>query len=76
MAMARPPPMPAHDGQGGTFLGKGPTLQDRPPAQGFPKIRYQRNLPAKGPHGLITFIGGLGACLGGMYFVIEGRDKR
>ena len=39
MAMARPPAMPAHDGQGGTFLGKGPALQDRPPAKGFPKIR-------------------------------------
>jgi hypothetical protein len=47
--------------------------------RGFPFLvwrRYQRNLPAKGPHGAFIFLGGIGTMLGGMYLVIQGRNKR
>jgi len=65
-----------HDGMGSTNLGNGPTLQDRPRPGGFPKYRYARNVPARGPHGALIFAGGIGVMLVGFSFVISGRHSR
>ena len=48
--------------------------QDMAPKGGYPKIEYARNLPKRGPSGLVIMLGGLAVMAGG--FVVIGRTNR
>lgn len=48
--------------------------QDLPPAGGYPKIHIARNLPKRGPSGLVMMLGGVAVMTAGLYVV--GRSNR
>ena len=50
--------------------------QDLPPKGGYPPIEYARNLPKRGPSGLMMFIGGAAVMAFGFYHVIMGNRRR
>ncbi|UZJ51681.1 hypothetical protein CBS101457_001001 [Exobasidium rhododendri] len=50
--------------------------QDLPPSGGYEPIRYKRNLPARGPGGLVVFSGVLAICAYGFYRVGQGNLER
>lgn len=50
-----------------------PFSQDLPPQGGYEPIRYKRNLPARGPGGLVVFGAVLGICGYGFYRVAIGN---
>lgn len=50
--------------------------QDLPPKGGYPPIEYARNLPKRGPSGLVMFIGGAVVMAYGFYHVIMGNRRR
>jgi NADH dehydrogenase (ubiquinone) 1 alpha subcomplex subunit 13 len=53
------------------------TVQDLPPNGGFPTtIRYQRNIPQKGPSGLVIFVGVLAVMGYGFYNTTESNKER
>jgi|ERR1700761_959049 len=47
-----------------------------PPPGGFEAIKYKRNLPLKGPSGLVMFLGVMGITSFGMYRVLQGRAEQ
>jgi len=53
-----------------------PYRQDMPPAGGFGTIKYKRNLPTKGPSGLVMLLGVTAVCSYGMYRVFQGRHEQ
>jgi len=53
-----------------------PYRQDMPPPGGFEAIKYKRNLPLKGPSGLVMFLGVMGITSFGMYRVLQGRAEQ
>jgi len=53
-----------------------PYRQDMPPPGGFEAIKYKRNLPLKGPSGLVMFLGVMGVTSFGMYRVLQGRAEQ
>ena len=50
--------------------------QDLPPKGGYPPIEYARNLPKRGPSGVMMFIGGAAVMAFGFYYVIMGNRRR
>jgi len=50
--------------------------QELPPKGGYPPIEYARNLPKRGPSGMMMFIGGAAVMAFGFYHVIMGNRKR
>lgn len=50
--------------------------QELPPKGGYPPIEYARNLPKRGPSGLVIFIGGAAVMAFGFYHVIMGNRRR
>ncbi|RKP22742.1 GRIM-19 [Syncephalis pseudoplumigaleata] len=50
--------------------------QELPRPGGFPAIRYQRNLPKRGPSGLVLMAGLTTVCGLGMYRAIDGVKER
>jgi len=50
--------------------------QELPPKGGYPPIEYTRNLPKRGPSGLVIFIGGAVVMAYGFYHVIMGNRRR
>eukprot|EP00794_Sanderia_malayensis_P009774 gene9773-10773_t len=52
-----------------------PYKQDLPPKHGYPAIEYARNLPKRGPSGLVMFLGCTGLMSFGFYCVIQGNIK-
>ena len=50
--------------------------QELPPRGGYPPIQYARNLPKRGPSGLVLFIGGAAVMAYGFYRVIMGNRNR
>ncbi|KAI0089055.1 GRIM-19 [Irpex rosettiformis] len=54
-----------------------PYRQDMPPAGGFPQIKYKRNLPFRGPSGIVILGGVTAVCAYGFYRVGLGNlEKR
>src|SRR6201996_79526 len=47
-----------------------------PPPGGFEAIKYKRNLPLKGPSGLVMFLGVMGITSFGLYRVLQGRAEQ
>ncbi|TDL29838.1 hypothetical protein BD410DRAFT_834083 [Rickenella mellea] len=48
-----------------------------PPAGGFERVKYKRNLPLRGPSGVVILAGVLGVCGYGFYRVGKGNlEKR
>eukprot|EP00052_Salpingoeca_macrocollata_P030978 m.321725 g.321725 ORF g.321725 m.321725 type:complete len:128 (-) comp25783_c0_seq1:20-403(-) len=52
------------------------TLQDRPPPGGFKDIPFKRNLPYRGPSGVVLFAAGALAISFGFYKIIDGNQHR
>ncbi|OZJ04315.1 hypothetical protein BZG36_03172 [Bifiguratus adelaidae] len=50
--------------------------QDLPPAGGFSEVRYRRNIPRRGPSGLVIFTGMAAICAFGFWRVAEGNLER
>lgn len=50
--------------------------QELPPKGGYPAIEYTRNLPKRGPSGLMIFVGGAAVMAFGFYHVIKGNRRR
>mmetsp|Transcript_4907 Transcript_4907/g.7655 ORF Transcript_4907/g.7655 Transcript_4907/m.7655 type:complete len:87 (+) Transcript_4907:74-334(+) len=51
--------------------------QDMPPEGGFPNVKYQRNLPKKGPSGLVVLLLGAAVMTAGLSVVaISNKKKR
>ena len=50
--------------------------QELPPKGGYPAIEYSRNLPKRGPSGLMIFVGGAAVMAFGFYHVIKGNRRR
>lgn len=50
--------------------------QELPPKGGYPAIEYSRNLPKRGPSGLMIFAGGAAVMAFGFYHVIKGNRRR
>ena len=50
--------------------------QELPPKGGYPAIEYSRNLPKRGPSGLMIFFGGAAVMAFGFYHVIKGNRRR
>ena len=50
--------------------------QDRPPQKGYPDIKWARNLPERGPSGLVIMIGGVVVMAIGFAGVIYGNRQR
>ncbi|KAI0727324.1 GRIM-19 [Fomitopsis betulina] len=54
-----------------------PYRQDMPPAGGFDAIKYKRNLPLRGPSGIVILGGVTALCTYGFYRVGKGNlEKR
>lgn len=51
-------------------------LQDRAPKQGYPGIKWARNLPRRGPSGLVTMLGGVTVMAFGFSVVIYTNRQR
>lgn len=49
--------------------------QDLPPAGGYPKIHIARNLPKRGPSGLVMMLGGVAVMTAGLYVVGGAIEK-
>jgi NADH dehydrogenase (ubiquinone) 1 alpha subcomplex subunit 13 len=47
-----------------------------PPAGGFGTIKYKRNLPLKGPSGLVMLLGVTAVCGYGMFKAIQGIEEQ
>ena len=58
-----------------SFVSTVPYKQDMPPRNGYPAITYARNLPKRGPSGLIMFIGGAAVMTLGLWRVIVGNRR-
>ncbi|RKP06029.1 GRIM-19 [Thamnocephalis sphaerospora] len=52
------------------------SAQDLPRPGGYPSIRYQRNMPARGPSGFAIFVGTALVCGFGFWRAIEGIKER
>ncbi|WVQ84511.1 hypothetical protein IAT38_006665 [Cryptococcus sp. DSM 104549] len=50
--------------------------QDMPPAGGYEPVKYKRNLPARGPSGLVLFAGMALICGIGWYRVGQGNAEK
>jgi NADH dehydrogenase (ubiquinone) 1 alpha subcomplex subunit 13 len=50
--------------------------QELPRPGGFPSIRYQRNLPKRGPSGFVLLVGITTLCGLGFYRSIQGINER
>ncbi|PVU99354.1 hypothetical protein BB559_000760 [Furculomyces boomerangus] len=50
--------------------------QDLPPKDGFPKISYRRNLPKKGPTGIVILSGIAAMMTFGWYRVYQGLTEK
>lgn len=46
-----------------------PYRQDLPPREGYPEIKYARNLPKRGPSGLQLMLGGIATMAFGFYMI-------
>ncbi|KAM0749721.1 GRIM-19 [Meredithblackwellia eburnea MCA 4105] len=58
-------------------MSKVPYAQDLPPAGGFSPIKYQRNLPVRGPGGALIFGAVAAICTFGFWRVGQGNlEKR
>lgn len=53
-----------------------PYKQDLPPKGGYPKIQYARNLPKRGPSGLVIMLGGVAVMAVGLYVVGRTNKER
>ena len=51
-------------------------VQDLPPAGGFKPITYAKNLPRRGPHGVVLFAVVIGVMAWGFSRVIAGNQRR
>ena len=50
--------------------------QDMPPKGGYPGITYAKNLPKRGPSGLVIMLGGVAAMAVGFYGIKRTNKKR
>ena len=51
-------------------------LQDRPPPNGYADIKWAKNLPKRGPSGLVTILGGVGVMAIGFWGVSHKNVQR
>ena len=49
--------------------------QDMPPKEGYPKFKFARNLPRRGPSGLMVLLGG-SAIMGAGFFVVIATNRK
>ena len=50
--------------------------QDLAPKGGYPKIEYARNLPRRGPSGLVIMLGGVATMVFGFYMISRTNRQR
>ena len=50
--------------------------QDMPPKGGYPGITYTKNVPKRGPSGLVIMLGGVAAMAVGFYGIKHTNKKR
>ena len=53
-----------------------PYQQDLAPKGGYPEIKWARNLPKRGPSGLVIMLGGIATMAVGFYFVAKTNRER
>ena len=53
-----------------------PYNQDRAPKGGYPEIKWSRNLPRRGPSGLMTILGGVTIMSLGFFVVVQSNKER
>ncbi|KAJ3117227.1 NADH dehydrogenase 1 alpha subcomplex subunit 13 ndufa13/GRIM19 [Phlyctochytrium bullatum] len=52
-------------------------VQDLPPTGGFPQtIQYKRNIPARGPSGVVMIIGTIGIMAYGWHWLAKSNAER
>lgn len=54
----------------------GPPFRDMPPAGGFEAVKYKRNLPLRGPGGLVVLGGVTAICAYGFYRLGQGNGEK
>ena len=50
--------------------------QDMAPKGGYPEIKIARNLPKRGPSGLVTMLGGVAVMSFGFYMIAKTNRQR
>jgi len=53
-----------------------PYQQDLAPKGGYPEIKWARNLPKRGPSGLMIMLGGIATMAVGFFFVAKTNKER